>query len=147
MVKSRTQLWSLMASILFCFTLAQTSLAAGDYYRWVGEDGVVHYGSRPPQGVQAERISTYGKAQPDTPSGGDSAGVDASQGADSANPEDVLAMREQQCTDERQRLQSLRKPGTRIRMEQPDGTIRYLTPEEVAREINSSEEFLSQACK
>jgi len=27
-------------------------------YKWVGEDGVVHFGESPPEGVEAERITT-----------------------------------------------------------------------------------------
>lgn len=46
---------------IFIFTLALT-LAAGagaqTVYRWVDGDGVVHYGARPPQGVEATAVNT-----------------------------------------------------------------------------------------
>lgn len=130
--------------------LSNPVVAADEYYRWVGEDGVTHYGSRPPEGVQAEKISTYGgskKAPAKSSTYSTYDDTTKTQGPQTEEQKQALAMRKEQCEQEQARLNKLQSPGTRIRMQNDDGTSRYLTPEEISQEINSSKEFIGQACK
>ncbi len=121
---------------------------AENYYRWVGPDGVVHYGSRPPEGVQAERISTYGKSSPGDLSGnGPVANEKVAENTYTDKQKELVEERKAQCDQERERLDALKSAGSRIQMDQGDGTTRYLSPDEVIKEISSSEKFISQACK
>jgi len=145
-----------MRLALACFSLVTLAALsplslAEDYYRWVGKDGVVHYGSRPPAGVEAVKIKGSGKAAP-TSSSATPAGTAPVSDADAAKARDaeqkeVIAQRKQQCADEKARVENLKTPGRRIRMQQPDGSTKYLSPEEVATEISVSQEFINQACK
>lgn len=128
------------------------AMAADEYYRWVGDDGVTHYGSRPPEGVEAEKISTYGgkKSSPAKSSTYSTQSDDNNQpqgGPQTEAQKQAMAARKEQCDQERERLSKLQSSGTRIRMQNSDGTSRYLSPEEINKEISSSQEFINQACK
>ena len=133
--------------ITVCLFLVSASALAGSYYRWVDAEGITHYGETPPKGVDAVLVSTYGDTS--------SAPAQASSGPSESNPAPAVdseqqrklqAQRQEECALERDRLNTLRTSGTRIRMAQPDGSSRYLTPEEIQSEIRQSEEFITQAC-
>lgn len=145
MRKLITQIWPMLGALFFFFVFVSPSYS-DEYYRWVGEDGVVHYGSRPPEGVNAELVNTWGDsaAENRTPVTTQTAGADP---AVTDQQQKVLAERKQQCEDEKQRLAQLNTPGRRIQMQQADGSVRYLTPEEIAKEVSASEQFISQACQ
>ncbi len=138
-----------VAAVAFS-VLSNPVIAADEYYRWIGEDGVTHYGSRPPEGVQAEKISTYGGSKRSPAKSSTYSTYDddnKSQEGQTDEQKQAVAMRKEQCEQEKARLNKLQSPGTRIRMQSDDGSARYLTPEEVSQEINSSKEFINQACK
>lgn len=138
------QLFLRATALIIGLSVAALS-SADNYYRWVGTDGVVHYGSRPPEGVTAELISTYGKSAPSNTDQVAEKKVVAENNYTEKQKE-VLKARQAQCDQERQRLNSLKSSGSRIQMEQPDGTTRYLSADEVIKEIASSEKFVNQAC-
>ncbi len=134
-----------IAGALLLSTLTTPSYADA-YYRWTGDDGVIHYGSRPPEGVKAELVNTWGEAAGENKNGASSKNGKASSKALTEKQQEVVAERKQQCEEERTRLSALKSSGRRIRMEQEDGSSRYLTPEEVAEEVSKSEDFVTQAC-
>ncbi len=45
--------------------LVSANALAGEIYKWTDENGLVHFGDRPPQGQQAQSISTPEAAPPD----------------------------------------------------------------------------------
>ena len=45
-----------------------------------------------------------------------------------------------------ERLETLETSGSRIRMSNPDGTSRYLSPDEITKEMEVSRNFLKDAC-
>ena len=114
--------------------------AAESYHRWKDENGVTHYGSTPPTGVNSEKINA--RATPKTKA---KDVVD-----DSTNLENtkklLSAERQKTCERERQRLTTLKSSGANIRMKDENGKSKVLTPEEIAKEIHGSEAFLQQAC-
>lgn len=124
--------------------------ASEEFYRWTGEDGTIHYGSTPPQGVKAELVkTTVTKAPPNSQENSGEAG--ASNGT--ANPEapqlteEQIKEQKQLCSDERKRVSALSKPGNRIRMQQADGSTKYLNQQEVSQELKASKDYVEQACK
>ncbi len=136
-----------ISAVIFAGLLTITSAQAEEaYYRWVGDDGVVHYGSRPPQGVDAVRIKTKGFPSASDAEKSKKEVTEAQQDTE-VQTQAAIAQRKQQCADEKSRLHTLKTSGARIRMKDPDGTIRYLTPQEIASEISAGEQFLKQACK
>ncbi|WP_075186679.1 DUF4124 domain-containing protein [Teredinibacter haidensis] len=138
------------AVVLVAGFQAGTSYAE-DYYRWVGEDGVVHYGSTPPKGVEAIKVKTYGDQG--TPAAS-TAEAEAKEIEEEANlpPEEierrrkVAAKQQEICDEEQKRLEVLNRTG-RIRMKQPDGSLRYMTQDEIQAEISTSKQVISDTCK
>lgn len=129
------------------FGLACTATYAESYYRWKDENGQIHYGSRPPIGVDAEKVKTYGGRTTTEESSPATAGAASGpEATEETNTQKIAAERKQQCDQERQRLATL-KSTSRIRMQNDDGSTRYLTPEEVSKEMSMSQDFLNNACK
>ncbi|MFT5084977.1 MAG: hypothetical protein ACI9Y1_003034, partial [Lentisphaeria bacterium] len=87
---------------ILLFSLVSSAAFGEDYYRWVGENGVVEYGSTPPKGVQAVKIKTYGNSSEikhtDTGKKTGTA-VDAEE-----LQKQIVDQRKQQCEDEKERL-------------------------------------------
>lgn len=126
-----------------------TSIAA-NYYQWVDEAGVTHYGSTPPVGVAAKKIKASGNTvpsqQPTTNPIKNHNDPLATQKAEERKKE-LLIERQAQCAQEKERLKTLTARGRRIRMEDENGNARYLNTEELAKEIAISEQFLQEGCK
>lgn len=123
---------------------------AAEYYKWVGEDGVVHYGATPPKGVEAELVKTYGgvgvtsSSQSQDATGPGAAGESTAGSEVQLTPEQIEA-KNKRCTEERERLTVLSKPG-RIRMSQADGSVTYLSEEDIAREIEITKKVIADSC-
>lgn len=130
------------------FVFSSASFAAEEYYTWHDENGVKHYGSTPPQGVEAKKVKIYaGKGKPASAP----QSTTSSDGAAGETPEEAKAKRELQkaqkaeCDQERKRLSNLSSNST-VRMKQPDGTIKYLSKEEIAKEVKRSKDYLRDVC-
>lgn len=149
-MKKTLQLIGALVVIPAC--LIASSGYADSYYRWKDENGQIHYGSRPPQGVEAVKIKTYGGGTstesntPDQASNSGSDSADGDSGSQSETAQRISAERKQQCDNEKQRLSTL-ESSARIRMKNDDGSTKYLSPEEQAKEISTSKEFLKNACQ
>jgi len=130
----------------------QPAFAEEEFYRWTDANGVINYGKNPPPGVEATLVTTYGgKGEPETgasPVEGD-ANQAPKQDAAPLTDEQKKARQERmaQCDQERKRLQTLKKPGVRIRLQGSDGNTHYASPDEITNEIATSEKYLSEACK
>lgn len=135
-----------LAGALFLSSSIMPAYAEG-YYRWLGKDGVVHYGSRPPTGVNAELINTWGKSAGKSTPFNARAQAKTTTSRMTAKEQKLRDERQQQCEDERGRLKALQSTGRRIIMQQEDGSSRHLTPEEVTAEIASSKEYVKKACQ
>jgi hypothetical protein len=127
---------------------------AEDYYRWVNDDGVTHYGSTPPQGVEAVKVKAYGGQNTAAPSESDEAASeteDLSLDDENLPPEErerrrKLADKQRKiCDDEKSRLSVLEKNG-RIRMKEQDGSYRYMTQTEIQAEIATSKNIMKDVC-
>lgn len=141
---------SSLSILLITAYLSNISFAA-NYYQWVDDAGVTHYGSTPPAGITVKEIKSSGNptssqtqkaTTSSTNSHNDSAAVEKKE----ERKKELLAERQAQCTQEKERLQTLTAKGRRIRMEDENGDPRYLNTEELAKEISISEQFLQEAC-
>lgn len=124
---------------------ASHQVVAEEYYRWKDSEGVMHYGTRPPAGVEAEIINTWGESAGESQPQQET--ENAGKSPASEQQKEVIAARKKQCQEERDRLNALKTSGHRIQMQQEDGSVKYLTPEEIAREVEQSENYVNQACK
>lgn len=140
----------LAASILLLTALPL--LAQNTVYRWTDESGIVHYGATPPLGVEAELVKTGSSNSPSSDGETSAPGTEAGTAeGETAEPEvkltpEMQARKDAMCKEERERLASLQKPG-RIRMKAPDGSIKYLSMEEVQAEINTTKKVIEDTCK
>lgn len=125
------------------------AVMSAEYWRWKDADGIVHYGSTPPKGVDAEKVKTYGGVS----SSSNHSSSGAQNGTDSDNetkPEveltpEMKARRDARCAEEKERLAVFSKPG-RIRMTQPDGSTKYMTEQEIQQEMAISKQVIAESC-
>ncbi len=144
---------SVGSSLVLLTCVIAASVQAAEYYKWIGEDGVIHYGATPPKGVEAELVKTYGgvatsSSQDAAPPAGATTTTNnstASPPPAKLTPEQVAAKNER-CAQERERLTALSKPG-RIRMTQADGSVKYLSEEEIAREVEVTKKVIADSCE
>ncbi|WP_078084483.1 DUF4124 domain-containing protein [Microbulbifer mangrovi] len=151
--------------------LAATAHADG-IYKWVDEDGVVHFTSQPPQKEQVEvvkaprserykkwqdeqqalvaqrKVSTAGKpaeeSSPEAPqqSTRDNAKKDAEK---AATEKAEMAARAQRCRSAQQRLQEL-ESHARVREVDANGGYRVLPEEEKQQRIQQTRQILQNNC-
>ncbi|MFT7558435.1 MAG: acetate kinase [Flavobacteriales bacterium] len=135
----------LVAASILCLASFSAS-AKEEFYRWTDAEGVIHYGTVPPQGVDAVKITTY-STNPTESNTAESNQDKASTASSNEAQKKLREEREAECQAERRRLNTLKTNGARIRMQDEDGTSRYLSTDEVIQEIETSESFLKEACK
>lgn len=145
-LKTKMKIINLLGALIVS-GFALCASAAETIYLWYDEDGTPNYDETPPPGVKATKIQGYtgSKGQQSTAEASEEAKQD--QGPLTEEQKKLREARRAQCDSERQRIATLKSDGARIRMQAEDGTTRYLTPDEVLKEIQASEQFLAQACK
>lgn len=135
-----------LVTILSIALLSSPSLAA-NYFKWTDENGVTHYSARKPVGHEAEvvRISAAGRSaqqeesqQSTQPAGAQTAG--ASRATESSAHKD-----EERCNWARTTLETLRN-NHRVRVQEDNGELRYLTEEEKAEQHLEAEKAVEEAC-
>lgn len=76
--------WLLVLSLALAAPLSFAQEAKpGKIYKWTDENGVVHFGSRPPEQGQADEVKV--RAEPATPAAADVAAADAEKQEEEAN--------------------------------------------------------------
>jgi hypothetical protein len=149
----------LFATLLF---LAMDVMAGNEIYRWVDENGVVHFGEQPPEKGNAQSVSVQ-----------QSAGIDANPSTDAtpANPEDPLEPQPsvaQQRRDERaekraereeneritaaacaqkRTLVSQLEPSTRVMVRMEDGTVTRLDDNVRLETLNEAKTYIANNCE
>ena len=94
----------LMSSVAAVLLLAGSSLglAATEIYRWVGEDGVVHFSEQPPANIEAEKVDTRVDESQGVESGSASSStVDANGSGSGAEPVDMAAEKREERAEAR----------------------------------------------
>ncbi|HEY7773283.1 MAG TPA: DUF4124 domain-containing protein [Marinagarivorans sp.] len=133
-----------------CSAIAALGLAliampstAGEYYKWVDENGVSHFSERPPKEATAEKVKT--SARPPTTEEVDAA-ESAEQEALVDEPKAKIGQDPARCTAEQNRLKQL-SSGARIRMQNPDGGFYYLDERQIQQEMQKSRQAISESCE
>lgn len=120
--------------LLFCLA---SPVALADAYRWVDDQGQVHFGDRPPD-RSAERLNLPGSpAAPATPAADDAE-------ADTQAPRS-LADRRQDCERLRALVKSYRQ-ADELLWEDPDGSRRPMNAQEREELLQRSQADADQAC-
>lgn len=164
---------SLLATLALAAGLCAAAgpAAATEVYRWKDANGVTHYGARPPEGVEAERMNIK-EPPPATPvaapsppasseeggeggaggEGGEGGSVEEANARAEAARQEALAAaaqarriaREANCARARQNLQVLRNNNLVTLRE--GGESRTLSAEQIAAQIAENEAAEAQNC-
>jgi len=144
-------------------TWAADALAEEEVYRWVDEDGVVHFGDRPPANTAAESVaipqSAGVSAQPSP-----SSSVDSDSPESSAEPQTSFAQQQRDLraknraeAEEKEKviaagckksrlLVSQLEPSTRVMVEMEDGTVTRLDDNVRLEKLNQAKSFIADYC-
>jgi hypothetical protein len=152
----------LSAMIMACCMAAGVAHGASGYYKWVDDQGVIHYSQSPPANRPAEELPVPGPATGEaTPAQGappaQQAPGEASQPQEEAEspatPADAdqqqaesQAIGEQVCNDLRDQLARLERY-TRLYQRDDQGNVTWLTQEERQQRIDETKKQLSELCK
>ena len=137
-----------MRYLLFLILMVSTSLTAGTIHKWVDENGNVHYSDAPPVSARTENVrvqskpSNTGKALPRLNSSADPQQAAAGSTNDKQKQEQAKMV----CENARQDLQVI-SATTRVRLKEPDGSSRFLTPEEIADRKAQAEADVKKYCQ
>jgi hypothetical protein len=156
-VKMRTISLSLFAAAL---AIAATGgLAAGEVYRWVDEDGVVHFGDRAEgiPGAEVVNVPSGPAAPAEAPPPATPAAQQAEDGpsyAQQRREERAEARRE--AAEERQQLEAVcaqarsrvaaLEPSTRVMVEDADGNVVRMDDNERLELLDDAKAFIAKNC-
>lgn len=140
-------------------------LAQAAIYKWVDEDGNVQYSAEKPQNTEAEKMrvttqppvdrSTYrrpgkddGKADDSKVAGtkDDKDKTPAEKRQDAAKKAESDKLKKEMCDEARQTLATIEN-NARVRIEDSEGNISYLSEAEVAARKKSEQERVNKYCK
>ena len=142
--------------LLFAALIAWSGAAGAVVYKWLGVQGKVQYGDRPPDGVHAEVVELLGthvtRSAPvvrapapaltttnrDQPKQDDAA-------TKQAVAADVAQTREKQCADAQDRYKKLIE-GRRLYKTGADGERQYLTSEEIDSQRLDAKREIDATC-
>lgn len=134
--------------------LAPGHLPASDVYKWLDDEGAVHYGAQPPLGAKTTRMkvssglgagsaqdaqTSEGGEDADSPPGEEPTGKDKQAAVD---PETAASA----CADAKRNLDILETHG-RIRERDGDGNITVLTDAQKEDRINQAKALIEAYCK
>ena len=139
-------------AIALSFSLSGTHALAEQVYKWVDEDGRIHYSDIKPNKSNVENVKIRGtKSQAAVGSPIDKAAdLDTQKQAELEQKAEALQANAQQREND-ERCQALRNnikkmnEGSRVKISE-NGELRYLSPEEVAERKASYQKMLDESC-
>lgn len=135
------------------------AFAADTIYKWVDEQGTVHYGERPPEGVDAVEVlvsqvserdpadnpyASATTADPDQPSVAQQRREERAERIEQQRQED--ARLGAACQAQRARLEQL-VPRSKVILQNADGTSRMLDDDERLAMIEEAQTFVDENCQ
>jgi hypothetical protein len=138
-----------------------SGIAVAGIYKWVDEDGKVHYSEKRPSGQPAKRMRVPTKAPKNTstykrPSFKSKEDKDSEENANTNNRQDKAQQKAdkgmsaeekaKQCTRARQVMETL-TAGDRVRQKDEEGNITYMTEEEKQERIKHEQKKINRYCK
>lgn len=141
--------------------LATDAMATDEIYRWVDENGVVHFGERPPAEAVAEQVVIQPGIRSDATPPSGSAPTDSNQ---SPEPQPSVA---QQIRDERakkraefeenkkmvaeacaqrRKIVSQLEPSPRVMIRMEDGTVTRMDDDVRLETLNEAETYIAANC-
>lgn len=156
---AETKSWTMDRKILMLVCLlvaAAPGLAfSASVYKWTDENGVVHFGDRQPTGQASEKINVRtgtpaadnDRASPQErlKSLQEEQDKEAASEQEKARQEAIRKQRQAACEKARKNLETL-NTYSRIRIEEEDGEIRYLSPEEIEAQREKHQRLIEENC-
>ncbi|MGA9574568.1 MAG: DUF4124 domain-containing protein [Lysobacterales bacterium] len=141
--------------------LATDAMAAEEIYRWVDENGVVHFVDQPPENVKSEQITVK---QSRSDAGSAAAATDPYANAPAADPQPSLGQQiaderakkraeyeeqkkimEQACAQRRTIVAQL-EPSPRVMVQAEDGTVTRMDDNVRLKTLDEAKTFIAKNC-
>jgi len=156
----KTNIQPVLTIALLFLTLLFASVAqAKDYYKWIDERGVTHYGSQPPTAymdsatkIKVSSSTPSGKAAAQTKIDARKKKLDEKPAVDKTNTMEQQALKEQEETNKKN-CEVYRKnliligQNHRIREKNAEGEVVMLSEEEKQSRIETANDFITEHCK
>jgi hypothetical protein len=137
-----------MRYLIYLLLMVATSLSAGSIQKWVDENGEVHYGDAPPVTTKTENVRVQsaptnpGKALPRLNQGGDEQQAAGNGGGQQQRYEEQSMIA---CDNARADMIVIDN-NSRIKLQEADGSTRFLTPEEIQKRKNTAQADIKKYC-
>ena len=152
----------LMLLIVAFAILATDAIAEDEIYRWVDENGVVHFGDRPPANAEADQVSIQTSKISNTAPASDAAAggpyaasasepsvaqqlrdARAEKRAEAAEKEKIVA----EACAQRRTIVSQLEPSTRVIVQLEDGTVTRMDDDVRLETLNEAKAYISANCE
>lgn len=143
-----------LAALLAALTAQPQAVAQETIYKWMDEEGVVHYTARPPEGIDYEVVDVRNSDQ----SGDQSSGAEGESGDDGASASSVppeqpeMAASEpdpemvaERCEQARRNVENLTQRSN-VLIAGDDGERRQITDEERETMLEDARAFMDEWC-
>ncbi len=125
--------------------LASQTVLADKVYTWTDTKGVVHFGERPPKDVKATLVKTRTGHSDPTPA--QTAAAQPKTAAETAAANQQASLKDpERCAQAKENLAILNSVA-RIKKINADGVTVYLTEEDKAKQRETSQQIIDQACE
>lgn len=132
----------LFATCALALCATNTMAAKGKVYTWTDDKGVVHYGERPPKDSQAALVKTRsGHSDPTPTASPNTSATQSSVATTTTRP----AGDPERCQKAQENLKVLNN-AARIRTQNADGVMVYLSEDDKAEQRRQMEEIIAQEC-
>lgn len=151
---------STILSLVFISTLvfsAADAIATDEIYRWVDENGVVHFGDRPDGQAGVEKVEVQENQNSNTPTASAPAATDASQEPsyaqqrrdERAKKHEEAAEKEQAIAagcEQRRQLVAQLEPSTRVMVRLEDGTVTRMDDNKRLETLAEAKAYIAENC-
>ena len=148
----------LMAVFISILVLSATdAIAEDEIYRWVDENGVVHFGDRPGGQAGVEKIDIpESRINSTQPASADASGDTSQQPSQAQQQRDERAVNrkeaaekqevlEANCATRRQEVAQL-EPSTRVMVTYEDGTVIRMDDNDRLEKLNEAKAYIAENC-
>jgi hypothetical protein len=136
-----------MRYLIYLLLMVSTSLSAGTIQKWVDENGDVHYGDAPPLTTKTVNVRVQsaptnpGKALPRLNDGNEQQATGNGAGQQQRYEEQSMIA----CDNARADLLVIDN-NSRVKLEEADGSSRFLTPEEIQDRRKAAQADVDKFC-
>ena len=134
-------LLSALPLVALTLTLTSTVVVAEDYYKWVDEHGVTHYGQRAPKNTKTSKGTTQtGHSEPSIYTAPKKDEV-----SETAEEEQQSLKDPMRCKAAKSNLETI-KTSSRIKVKGEDGEFSYLSQDEIAKRKQEAQKAVDESC-